>query len=222
MKKHLSFAALAASLAFASAPASAYTYTALYAFGDSLSDDGNASFLNGSYVSPSNCPHYFWDSLGCRGSNGTSWVEDLFVKLVDKRMLPPSSTLKPSYRYPYYGFDFAVGGAQTGPTAGEGVKATDLPGQIAQFEFWTHFHPAAGALYTLDIGTNDIVNALSRFGANPALANSIVVQAEQNTVTEIKLLYTLGARNLLFYKVPDLKFTPLYYNTQLGVVAEFY
>ena len=220
MKKHLSFAVLAASLAFASAPA--FTYTALYAFGDSLSDEGNASFLNGSYVSPSRCSPYFWDSLGCRASNGKTWVEDLFEKLVANGKLPPG-TLKPSYRYPYYGFDFAVGGAQTGPTAGEGVKATDLPGQIAQFEFWTHYHPAAGALYALEIGTNDILNALSRFGANPDLANSIVVQAEQNTVTEIKLLYTLGARNLLFYEVPDLKFTPLYYNnTQLRDVAEFY
>ena len=88
MKKHLSFAVLAASLAFASAPASAYTYTALYAFGDSLSDDGNASFLNGSYLSPSRCSPYFWDSLGCRFSNGTTWVEDLFEKLVANGKLP--------------------------------------------------------------------------------------------------------------------------------------
>ena len=213
-------AVLAACLMCASAASSAYT--TLYAFGDSLSDDGNASFLNGSYRSPAYCSPNFWDSLGCRGSNGKTWVEDLSAKLVANGKLSPG-TLKPSYRYPYYGFDFAVGGAQTGTTAGEGVRSTDLPGQIAQFEVWTHFRPAAGALCTLDIGTNDVANALSRFVANPTLANTIVVQAEKNTVNQIKLLYALGARNLLFYDVPDLKFIPAYYeNRQLRDVAEFY
>jgi hypothetical protein len=62
------------------------------------------------------------------------------------------------------GHDFAYGGAQTGPTAIEGVNPGDLLGQVATYAAF-HRGPEAGALYTIDIGGNDIINALGELEA---------------------------------------------------------
>jgi phospholipase/lecithinase/hemolysin len=79
-------------------------YTALFAFGDSLSDAGNDYLIDGGTdpVSPYYQGHF---------SNGLTWVEDLSNML-------GLGTLRPSLAG---GNDFAFGGAETGPTAIEGV-----------------------------------------------------------------------------------------------------
>ena len=132
MRRWLGPAILTASLACASAPASAYTR--LFAFGDSLSDAGNDYIVDGGTdpVAPYYAGHF---------SNGPTWVEDLSLKL-------GLATLRPSLAG---GHDFAFGGAQTGPTAIERANPGDLLGQVAQYGL---LHPASGsgALYTLDIG----------------------------------------------------------------------
>ena len=68
-----------------------------------------------------------------------------------------------------------------------------------------------GALYTLDIGGNDIIKALDEYRAgqiSPSVASTAIAKAEANTVHAVETLYTLGARNLLFYEVPDLGLAP--------------
>src|SRR5579863_4091319 len=119
-------------------------YTAMFAFGDSLSDAGNDYLIDGGTdpVSP-----YFQG----RFSNGLTWVEDLSNML-------GLGALTPSLKG---GNDFAFGGAETGPTAIEGTNPGDLLDQVAQYRLE---HPQyQGALYTLDIGGNDIIKALDEY-----------------------------------------------------------
>ena len=168
-------------------------YTALFAFGDSLSDAGNDWIIDGHTdpVAPYYQGHF---------SNGLTWVEDL-SNMLGLGPLTPSLA---------GGNDFAFGGAETGPTAVEGVNPGDLLFQVAQYAA-LHPTPVAGALYTLDIGGNDIIKALDEFHAGQITASevgTVVAQAEANTVHAVEALYALGARNILFYEVPDLGLTP--------------
>ena len=193
----LRFAVLAASLACASAPAAAYT--TLFAFGDSLSDAGNLYILDGRTAPrpPYATPHF---------SNGPTWVEDLNNKLLHTTLTP--SLLR--------GRDFAVAGAQTGPTAYNHYvpNPADLLGQVNAYALG-HRGPEIGALYTLGIGGNDILGALDayRLNPNPTTLNTLgttVAQAEHNTVDAVEELWALNRRSLrlLFYEVPDLGLTP--------------
>ena len=168
-------------------------YTALFAFGDSLSDAGNDYVIDGGTdpVSPYYQGHF---------SNGLTWVEDL-SNMLGLRPLSPSLA---------GGNDFAFGGAETGPTAIEGVNPGDLLGQVAQYAV-LHPTPVGGALYTLDIGGNDLFKALDELHAgqiSPSVAGTAIAQAETNTVHAVEALFALGARNLLFYEVPDLGLAP--------------
>ena len=74
-----------------------------------------------------------------------------------------------------------------------------------------HPKPVGGALYTLDIGGNDIDKALDEYHAGqiaPSEFGTVIAQAEANAVQPVDELFALGARNLLFYEVPDLGLAP--------------
>ena len=188
----------------------------MFAFGDSLSDVGNATIAAYLATEQDRSPLLFgrpnslrpfqqWSHLG-RGPLSN------YLHL---------GTLTPSL---IGGRDYAVAGAQTGPTAIEPVSnlPADLLGQVALYAS-THrsFVPRPGTLYTLDIGGNDIMSALNKYGANVPVTN-VVAAAETNTVDAIESLYGLGARNLLFYEVPDLGLTPRFYKQPLQGYASFY
>jgi phospholipase/lecithinase/hemolysin len=203
-RRYLGLAVLTASLACASGPASAYT--ALFAFGDSLSDAGN-TFIEDKETSP------LYPYFDGHASNGPTWVEDLSVKL-------GLGTLKPSLAG---GDDFAFGGAETGPTDINPAKphGTDLPDQIATYAR-AHPTPVPGALYTLDIGANDIRNALEDYASDEITlgeAKTVVAQAEDNTIEAIDDLYALGARSLLFFGVQNLGNTPRFDGKPLQSLA---
>ena len=205
MKTRLSVAVFAAALACSSQPASAFTE--LFAFGDSLSDAGNLFIADGRTVPVS--PPYF----AGHSSNGPTWVEDLSVRL-------GLGTLTPSLAR---GHDFAFASAQTGPTDVNVANPLliDLPDQIAAYAA-LHSAPVVGALYTLDIGGNDIGHALAAFGAGKislGVVNSVVSEAETNTVDAVDTLFGLGARSLLFFEVPDLGLAPGLAGTPLQSLA---
>jgi phospholipase/lecithinase/hemolysin len=200
----LAFGIVAASLAAACAPAQAYT--ALFAFGDSLSDAGN-TFIEDKGTSP------LYPYFNGHFSNGPTWVEDLSVKLGLGALTPSLAG----------GNDFAFGGAETGPTGINPAKphATDLPEQVAAYAR-AHPTPVPGALYTLDIGANDIRSALEDYASGSitlAEAKTVVAQAENNTVAAIDDLYALGARSLLFFGVQNLGDTPRFDGTPLQSLA---
>ena len=202
MKRRLGLVVLAASLTCGAAPAAAYT--ALYSFGDSLSDVGNVyaastlAFEAGRIPSPYPVsPPYYYG----RFSNGPNWVDDLSAQLGLGPVLPSAAR----------GNDFAVGGAQTGPTSvNPGVPLVDLNDQVQEFEV-VNPSPASGALYTLDIGANDIGNAMSAY-ASGALSDptAAVARAASNAIDAVDTLYADGARYLLYYEVPDLSLVPAF------------
>jgi phospholipase/lecithinase/hemolysin len=192
-------------------PASASAYPALYDFGDSLSDVGNVyTATRGVYpVAP-------YDDG--RFSNGLNWVDDLSARL-------GLGAVTPSARG---GHNFAVGGAQTGPTlvntgvAGfAGVPLVDLDRQVRTFKLLVP-SPKAGELYTLDIGANDIGNALSAYASNSAALTTFLGQAVGNAVRAVDELFADGARSLLYFEVPDLSVVPAFekYGALAGSLAK--
>ena len=105
------------------------------------------------------------------------------------------------------GTDFAYGGAETGTTAVHAANPIDLPGQLQQFEAQVP-HPDPNALYTVWIGSNDVMDATSAGMGNPTEAQTAVAQAAANEATFLNGLVADGARHLLVLDVPDLGVIP--------------
>ena len=205
MPKRL-FTAAAAVLLLTGAQAVAATssFTAIYSFGDSLSDAGNLYLLssnpaNGIAQQPL-APY----SAG-RFSNGDVWTQDLANALG----LGP---LNPSLS-PLGGNDYAYGGATTGTTDIHTATFIDLPSQIGQFESAHPLGASPTALYTLWIGANDVFGALQALQAD-AIDNSeadrVVGEAAQNEANAASALALFGAKDLLVFDLPNLGLTPAY------------
>jgi phospholipase/lecithinase/hemolysin len=209
MNRKLSLAAFVVALACASTPAAAYT--AIFAFGDSLSDAGNLFSESAGTIplAPYVDGHF---------SNGPTWVEDLSQMLGLGPMKPFLTSND--------GTNYAFGGAQTGTTDINPPNPSspihiDLPDQIVAYDLLNPV-PVKGALYTLDIGANDIMNALAEFvGGKISLpeVQTVVSQAESNTIDSVKDLVGLGAQSLLYYEVPNLGLTPRFDGTGLQDLA---
>lgn len=167
------------------------SFSTLYAFGDSLSDAGNDYALSGGVL-----PTGFIYSNG-RFSNGAVWVQDIAKSL-------GLGALEPSLRG---GHDYAYGGAETGGEPLHSVNPIDLPSQFAQFLVNVP-HPSAAALYTLSIGANDAIDAISAYATNPSGAVADIQAAVTNETNFVATLAQDGARNFLILNVPDLGKTP--------------
>ena len=115
------------------------------------------------------------------------------------------------------GTDFAYGDAQTGSTPLHGGTALDLPSQLAQFTF-ANPKPQADALYTLSIGSNDVLDAITAFPTDPAAAVADIAAAAANETRFILNLVGDGARNLAVLNVPDLGGTPRARGLETGTV----
>jgi phospholipase/lecithinase/hemolysin len=182
------------------------TYSVIYAFGDSLSDAGNLSILTSAAgatepVSPPYHQETYGPISGNVFSNGPTWVQDLSIAL-------GLGTLAPTLAG---GTDFAFGGAETGPTPQNAddpkIQALSLPAQIATFQT-TVSSPSANALYTLSIGSNDILDILSDPSLSAQQQTIDVNDAVTNEIAFVKQLVADGAKNLLVLNVPDLGKTP--------------
>jgi phospholipase/lecithinase/hemolysin len=168
-----------------------YSFSTLYAFGDSLSDVGNDYTLSQGVL-----PTGLIYSDG-RFSNGPLWVQDLSKQL-------GLGTVTASLNG---GRDFAYGGAETGGEKLHGVTPIDLPSQLAQFVL-DDPHPKANALYTLSIGANDLQDAIPKYASDPSAALTDIQQAVNNETAFVSDLAALGARNFVILNVPDLGKTP--------------
>jgi len=166
-------------------------YSAIYAFGDSLSDVGNAytATLGAEPAAP---------YANGQFSNGPVWVQDLATGLG----LAP---LKPSL---LGGTDFAVGGAETGTTPVHTATVGDLLGPLGQITAFQTLNPTANpnALYTIWIGANDL-ESIPVGSTTPQVAADIAAMVG-NIETAIGTLAGDGAKNFLILTVPDLGKTP--------------
>src|SRR4051812_4495246 len=193
-------------------------FSNIYAFGDSLSDTGNAWTATGKFVPNGNL---YADG---RFSNGAVWVEDLAQKLG----LPiPTASITG-------GTDFAYGGAEVGASQEHALNPTDLPGQLGQFVAQVP-SPAPNALYTVWAGANDVLG-FANSAETPAQQAANVQTAVNNEAGFIQGLVDHGAKNLVVMGLPDLSKIPYEtarpanvaaagtlaqdYNTELGAALQ--
>ncbi len=191
------------------------SYSAIYAFGDSLSDAGNVSLLTATVgtepVSPPYAQETYGSTTGNVFSNGPTWVQDLSTAL-------GLGTLAPSLAS---GTDFAYGGAETGSTPQNGgnpeIGLLSLPAQLQQFQAKVAT-PAANALYTISIGANDLFEILDSTSLTAQQQTADVNAAVTNEISFVNQLVGDGAKNLVVMDVPDLGKIPSY--NQSGSAAE--
>lgn len=181
MKIRTFLAALGAAAALVSMPAQAYLYSAIYAFGDSLSDNGQSRTATALGVAPPPA-----------SSDGPVAVEFLAT----------------AYGVPLY--DYAVGGATSGmantdyaildPLANSGVLT-----QVATFLTDPGVsHGDGAALYVISGGSNDILASADPEADAAALGASIA----QNLISAVSDLYAAGARHFLLPLLPDIGLSP--------------
>jgi phospholipase/lecithinase/hemolysin len=165
-------------------------FSGVYAFGDSLSDAGNASLATFGTLPTGDI------YSGGRFTNGNVWVQDLAQNL-------GQGAPKPSLAG---GTDYAYGGAETGATSVHAENPTDLPGQLGQFVASVP-NASPTALYTVWAGSNDVLD-IANSTQTPDQQQASIRQAVNNEVGFINGLVAHGAKDLLVMSVPDLGKTP--------------
>jgi phospholipase/lecithinase/hemolysin len=178
-------------------PAAASPYSALYSFGDSLSDTGNAFIATGGLVNPTAPavepkPPYF----NGRFSNGPNWLDQLSARL----------GLGPVIPYYAGGTNFATGGATiTGAPFGNNL-ATQL------LTYATGLLAPTGALFTVWAGSNDVLQGLV---TTPAGLQALA----QTLADDVAFLAGTGARDFLVAGLPDLGLIPRLVGTPFAAAA---
>lgn len=177
-------------------------------FGTSLSDPGNYFALD----KVNNTPPYIAlvDPLtlvpdaayaigGHHLSNGATWIEQLALPL------GLESSVGAAFQSRGAATNYAVNGARA---YNDGINL-DLQEQVLQFT--NDFAGVApdGALYVMEMGSNDVFDALRHYlGGDVAGGNSILQQALTSVGGELGQLYQMGARRFFVWSVPDLSLTP--------------
>ena len=176
-------------------------YLSLYAFGDSLSDAGNAYILTSPPGYPPSPPY------AQRFSNGPVAVEQLAGNLGIAGFR--ASQLG--------GTDYAVGGAQTGHDMFSGtdnylvygglsvLDGTGIENQVGSFVGAPPTFDPSTSLFFVWGGANDFFAALS---ISPADAPTVAADAVQHLANEIVALASIGAQHFLVPNLPDLGVTP--------------
>lgn len=165
------------------------TFDAIYVFGDSYSDVGNIFAVTtaaGQPTPPS--PPYFHG----RFSNGPIWVEHV-----------ASSMGLPMMPSQLGGTDYAVGGAEvTAPVAAGGGTIPSIPQQVLLYLSQHGGKADPKALYILQGGGNDILNATG--GSPQQLGFQIALGLSESEL----LLRRAGAKNFLIPNLVDISLLP--------------
>lgn len=190
-------------------------------FGTSLSDSGNVFTLVSDQTSfgidaecemgtPANVPPY--DDLGfflipvgsyARGghhvSNGATWIEQF------ARGQGLSGYVRPALRNTgTQASNYAVGGARAVP---EYPCRFNLEDQLAAYQ--SEFpETSAETLIVIEIGSNDVRDALEVLADPPVQSTGIITAALENIGNSIGMLYGQGARKFLLVNVPPIGETP--------------
>ena len=188
-----SLSSLAGHIANHPVSAPSASFDAIYAFGDSLSDAGNAYIATGKQSPVS--PPYFQGHL----TNGLTWVEDLALS---HGLGPLAPSLLSAQGVPN-STDFAFGRAETGTTPLHAADGGDLPSQLMQFEA-AYPTPQTNALYTLSIGSVDL------FPSAPLTALADIGVAVLNVDNFVLHLAAHGGTNFLVLTAPDIGKAPAY------------
>jgi len=185
----------------------------LVVFGTSLSDPGNAFALVGGTNTP---PDYLNDAFlvpaapytrgGHHFTNGPTWIEQL------ARTLKANVNAEPAFKGSNpHAMNFAVGAARARET---GVNA-NLPLQVATFLQAKGGVASPGALYVIEVGTNDVRDALNAGPGAPAIISAALTAIRTN----VEALYAAGARRFLIWNVPNPALTPVIRSLNNPVVS---
>lgn len=194
-------------------------YSALYVFGDSLSDLGNT------YQSLSTLltDELIYDLAGYtnhpgrydngRFSNGPLWVEQLNQRLG----LSPLQSNNGSQTIGSGNTNFAYAAAVSGETSGGALDlfVNHLQKQVSDYRTLTGNASSSTALYTVWAGGNDLINYMNADtpSSDPSDLNNLVNSTVTNIGTAINNLYIDGARNFLVPNLPALGNKPNFVNT---------
>lgn len=202
-------AATAAILAFgvaASPGSNAQPPSGLVVFGTSLSDPGNAYAALGEANTPPDwsvdmflVPDRPYARGGHHFSNGATWVEQM------ARPLGLAAAAKGAFT-PGGGMNFAFGGARA-----RNVGASPSLGmQIGAFLQATGGVAPANALYVVEMGGNDMRDALEKLREDPSGGETLQILGEAlgAVVGGIQALHAAGARNFLIWNMPNIGVTP--------------
>jgi outer membrane lipase/esterase len=195
-----------AMVAGAASPAFASPFSALYVFGDSGSDVGNG-FVSSGGLKPA--PPYF----DGRYSNGPIWVDDLSQALGLGPLLPSfqvAQTLSLGLPLPSLqgGLDYAWGGATTGTAVPR--PPTGVPNVVQQVAFFSGFYGGVvppTALYTIQIGANDIFQAFTDIQGGSLTvtkATADLATAAQDAAGVVHTLASEGAKTFIVALPSDL------------------
>jgi phospholipase/lecithinase/hemolysin len=194
-------ALLACALATPVTAADKAPFDRIVVFGTSLSDAGNAFALRGGTNTPPDYsvdPFLIPDRPYARGghhfSNGATWIEQF------ARPLGLAGSVQPAFRSASSGAtNYAVGGAR----AHDDGMNVNLPDQVQRFLQDAGGDAPSSALYVIEIGANDIRDALVA-GGDITIIGAALASISDNTMQ----LYAAGARNFLVWNAPDLGRTP--------------
>ena len=183
------------------AVAQAIDFDRIVVFGTSLSDPGNAFALTGQAMSApyselSNPADLFVPSMpyqagGHHFSNGATWIEQFAFRAGRGDTARPAFTASGSQATNY-----SVGGARARRVPGN----VNLSDQVATFLADFNYDAPSGALYVIDMGANDVRDALF----NPTEIGPIFTAALGSISEQILNLYVAGARKFLILNVANL------------------
>ena len=168
------------------APAATPPYDAIYVFGDSYCDVGNI-YAATSHAIPASPPYF-----NGRFSNGPIWIEHV----AGVWGLPMVASLLPG------GTDYAFGGAYV--TIPENISLgipPSVPQQVETYLSSVHGHADPKALYVIEGGGNDILEAGALGVSGAQAANNLGFQIARSIFESELALRRAGAQNFL---IPDL------------------
>ena len=200
---------LAVVLAVAARPAAAGPYTGMVVFGDSLSDTGNdaiasTTFPGNLFLTPTPGPYYDAPGGHRRFSNGPVYVDGLAARLGLSAPVASLALTAPAAGGAGRTTDYAYGGVRTaGSTTAQRLVLSDVDQQVNGYE--SANTPAAGDLFVLFAGANDLFAQLTMPSADPAAAAR---SAADNLSGYVSSLYSRGARQFLVPNLPLLGETP--------------
>jgi phospholipase/lecithinase/hemolysin len=185
-----------------------HPFAGIVVFGTSLSDSGNAFALRGGTNTP---PDYLLDPFlvpsaphargGHHFSNGATWIEQF------ARSFGLAGSVRPAFRAAGSPVtNFAVGAAR----AREDGNSVNLPTQADAFLQQSGGLALADHLYVIEIGSNDIRDALVAYvsGGGNAGAGAILQAANTAIADAVITLYQAGARQFLVWRAPNVGLTP--------------
>lgn len=223
---HLLFAALI--MALPGVACAQFVFSRIVVFGTSISDPGNGFALLAHPVDGLNLdspvrqttpPHYEgldetlvpsapYAKGGHHASNGPTWIEQFALGHGFARDVGPAFQGKGKAA------NYAVGGARSVDFPGR----VNLPDQVRVFLEDVGNQAPADALYVLEMGSNDLRDALVAFAAKlqethdfvqaQAAANMVISNALSSIATHVQTLYFAGARKFLVVNAPRLDLVP--------------